>query len=56
MYFYLLILFLNFIEIPEGEIDLLTGMIIHTADFTGAAKPFSLSRQWSEKVNKEFHN
>lgn len=31
-------------------------MIIHTADFTGAAKPFYLSRQWSEKVNKEFHN
>ncbi|EAR83084.2 3',5'-cyclic-nucleotide phosphodiesterase (macronuclear) [Tetrahymena thermophila SB210] len=40
----------------EGEIDLLTGMIIHTADFTGAAKPFPLSRQWSEKVNREFHN
>ncbi|KAL4468314.1 hypothetical protein ABPG72_010715 [Tetrahymena utriculariae] len=43
-------------NIPEAEIDLLTGMIIHTADFTGAAKPFQLSRQWSEKVNREFHN
>lgn len=43
------------VEIPEGEMDLLTGMIIHTADFTGAAKPFKLSRVWSEKVNKEFH-
>ncbi|KAL4427525.1 hypothetical protein ABPG74_015228 [Tetrahymena malaccensis] len=43
-------------NIPDTEIDLLTGMIIHTADFTGAAKPFPLSRQWSEKVNREFHN
>ena len=29
-------------------------MIIHTADFGGAAKKFNVSRLWSEKVNKEF--
>ena len=29
-------------------------MIIHSADFTGGAKPFEISREWSERVNKEF--
>lgn len=38
-------------ENNENEIELLTGMIIHTADFTGASKKFPLSKQWSEKIN-----
>lgn len=29
-------------------------MIVHTSDFSGAAKPFDLSRTWTEKVNMEF--
>lgn len=29
-------------------------MIIHTADFIGAAKTFEVSRVWSERVNIEF--
>ncbi|EGR30482.1 hypothetical protein IMG5_131080 [Ichthyophthirius multifiliis] len=41
-------------ENNENEIELLTGMIIHTADFTGASKKFPLSKQWSEKINQEF--
>ncbi|CAK80218.1 unnamed protein product (macronuclear) [Paramecium tetraurelia] len=32
----------------------MTGMIIHTSDFTGGAKPFNLSREWSTRVNMEF--
>ncbi|CAD8077401.1 unnamed protein product [Paramecium sonneborni] len=38
----------------EEDIRLLTGMIIHTSDFTGGAKPFKLSREWSTRVNMEF--
>jgi cAMP-specific phosphodiesterase 4 len=29
-------------------------MIVHTSDFSGAAKTFDLSRTWTEKVNMEF--
>ena len=29
-------------------------MIVHTSDFSGAAKIFDLSRTWTEKVNMEF--
>jgi hypothetical protein len=36
------------------DLKLLGGMIMHTADFGGCAKKFTISRQWSEKVNKEF--
>ena len=39
----------------QQQVELLTGMIIHTADFNGAAKKFVLARKWSERVNKEFH-
>ncbi|CAD8073508.1 unnamed protein product [Paramecium primaurelia] len=38
----------------EDDIKLMTGMIIHTSDFTGGAKPFKLSREWSTRVNMEF--
>ena len=38
----------------EEDLKLLGGMIMHTADFGGAAKKFSLSKIWSERVNKEF--
>lgn len=38
----------------EDDIRLMTGMIIHTSDFTGGAKPFKLSREWSTRVNMEF--
>lgn len=43
-------------QFGEGDDDLklLTGMIVHTADFNGGAKQFDVSRIWSEKVNKEF--
>lgn len=30
------------------------GVIIHTADFNGGAKPFEISRIWSDRVNSEF--
>lgn len=36
------------------DINLLSGMIIHTADFVGAAKPFEISKTWSHRVNLEF--
>ena len=29
-------------------------MIVHTADFSGGAKTFEISRQWSDRVNLEF--
>ncbi|KRX08648.1 hypothetical protein PPERSA_03519 [Pseudocohnilembus persalinus] len=40
----------------SGTDDLiyLQGTILHTADFTGGAKPFPISRIWSERVNQEF--
>lgn len=38
----------------DDDLKLLTGMIIHTADFNGGAKTFEVSRIWSERVNKEF--
>ncbi|CAK91630.1 unnamed protein product (macronuclear) [Paramecium tetraurelia] len=38
----------------DDDLKLLTGMIIHTADFNGGAKVFEISRIWSERVNKEF--
>ncbi|CAD8156083.1 unnamed protein product [Paramecium octaurelia] len=38
----------------DDDLKLLTGMIIHTADFNGGAKVFDISRIWSERVNKEF--
>ena len=31
-------------ENNEAELELFTGMIIHTADFTGAAKKFELAK------------
>ncbi|EGR34033.1 hypothetical protein IMG5_026540 [Ichthyophthirius multifiliis] len=42
------------IQLNDNELELLSGMIIHTADFTGAAKSFPLARKWSERVNQEF--
>ncbi len=41
-------------EKSDDDLKLLCGMIIHTADFGGCAKKFDISRQWSERVNKEF--
>jgi cAMP-specific phosphodiesterase 4 len=38
----------------EEDIKMLTGMIVHTADFNGGAKMFDVSRVWSERVNVEF--
>ncbi|CAK69783.1 unnamed protein product (macronuclear) [Paramecium tetraurelia] len=38
----------------DGDVKLFTGMIVHTSDFSGAAKVFELSKAWSEKVNMEF--
>lgn len=38
----------------DGDIKLLTGMIVHTADFSGGAKTFEISRKWSDRVNLEF--
>ncbi|EGR32677.1 hypothetical protein IMG5_074870 [Ichthyophthirius multifiliis] len=40
----------------QQQIEILTGMIIHTADFNGAVKKFLFAKQWSERVNKEFNN
>ena len=41
-------------EENDEERYLMSGMLIHAADFSGNAKPFALSRRWSELVNKEF--
>ncbi|CAD8060747.1 unnamed protein product [Paramecium primaurelia] len=38
----------------DGDVKLFTGMIVHTSDFSGAAKVFELSKAWTEKVNMEF--
>lgn len=38
----------------EEDMKLLGGMIMHTADFGGAAKKFAISKIWSERVNREF--
>jgi cAMP-specific phosphodiesterase 4 len=38
----------------DDDVKLLTGMIVHTADFNGGAKVFEVSRIWSERVNIEF--
>lgn len=38
----------------DDDLKLLTGMIIHTSDFAGGAKPFQQSKEWSIRVNKEF--
>jgi cAMP-specific phosphodiesterase 4 len=38
----------------EDDQKLLSGFIIHTADFAGGAKPFKTSREWSIRVSKEF--
>lgn len=38
----------------DDDTKLLTGMILHTADFNGGAKTFEVSRVWSERVNVEF--
>ncbi|CAD8079707.1 unnamed protein product [Paramecium sonneborni] len=38
----------------KEDVRLITGMIIHTSDFAGGAKPFPISKEWSVRVNKEF--
>ncbi|CAD8154379.1 unnamed protein product [Paramecium octaurelia] len=38
----------------EQDVRLMTGIIIHTSDFAGAAKPFPISKEWSTRVNTEF--
>ena len=38
----------------EEDKKLLSGIIIHCADFNGTIKDFAISRKWSEKVNLEF--
>lgn len=38
----------------EEDQKLLSGFIIHTADFAGGVKPFPISREWSTRVSKEF--
>jgi hypothetical protein len=38
----------------KEDMHLFTGMIVHSADFTGSAKKFEISRVWSDRVNKEF--
>ena len=40
--------------LTDDDLKLFTGMIVHTADFNGGAKVFEVSREWSERVNKEF--
>ncbi len=38
----------------EEDRKLLCGMLIHCADFNGAAKEWKCAYQWSLKVNQEF--
>ena len=45
-------------EHPKNDeyINVLSNMIVHTADFGGSAKEFSICKAWSLKVNLEFSN
>lgn len=36
------------------DVQLLRGMITHTADFNGPARKWSQSKMWSEKINQEY--
>lgn len=38
----------------ENDKKLLLGILIHSADFNGTVKEFSISKLWSERVNTEF--
>lgn len=40
--------------VSEQEQRLLTGMLIHGADFNGTVRRYPNSRRWSELVNQEF--
>jgi len=42
------------VTLGEEEVLILSGIILHTADFHGCAQKFSLSRQWSQRINFEF--
>ena len=45
-------------EIPSNDeyLQVLSSMIVHTADFGGSAKQFDLCKAWSLRVNLEFSN
>ena len=38
------------------SVSTLTAMIVHTSDFGGVVQEFSISQEWSRRVNKEFIN
>ncbi|EGR31394.1 hypothetical protein IMG5_110740 [Ichthyophthirius multifiliis] len=38
----------------EADINMITGIIIHAADFHGNPQPFEISKKWSLLVNQEF--
>ena len=40
----------------EADKKLLCGMILHTCDFSGAAKKFKVSATWSKKISEEYTN
>ncbi|CAD8103195.1 unnamed protein product [Paramecium sonneborni] len=40
----------------EKDIKIITGMIIHTSDFVGAAAKWPISKSWSLRVNQEFQS
>jgi hypothetical protein len=40
---------------PEDK-KLLTGMIVHTVDLSGATKEFKMASIWSKRVSEEFSN
>ncbi|CAD8115421.1 unnamed protein product [Paramecium primaurelia] len=40
----------------EKDIKIITGMIIHTSDFTGGSAKWPISKEWSLRVNQEFQS
>lgn len=46
-------------KFKKGEIEdekIVSGMLIHSSDFAGSIKEFSLCYSWSQLVNEEFKN
>jgi cAMP-specific phosphodiesterase 4 len=41
-------------EFCQDSIEKLLGALLHCCDFWGNVKPYPISKQWSERVNKEF--
>ena len=43
-------------ENNRADFDLLTGLVVHTADLYVPTKPQAIAKQWSSMINQEFIN